>query len=506
MAAIPETEPGPVFVSLPTAFVIRNLALGSCLRRVLAERPVVAAVHPYAIAELERIFADLPLQCLPFHEPPASNGRDWQLLVHYLQEGSKGTSGVRASSRVYSPETSRAEQLGFLSIPGLLRVLGRGLSRFGLLPAIEELYLRRVRTWEVTETWRQILRRHRPAVVVTSVLSLANRGASKDLPLVVAARELGIPCATVMQSWDNLTCKTATLPPFLERYWAWSEPMKEQLRRHYPHVPEERVVAVGSPQFDFHRRPEMVEPRQTFAERWGLDPERPWVVIGTGSESLLPSEPAVVLDLVERLARSQPQPNPQPQPNAPPRPQVLIRLHPKDFGRRWKALRPRLDALGAVIQDTSGAFHMAEGQVVTPEDFYRQQVTTLHHAAVVLCSSSTLTVDAALLDRPVICLAYDAEADPRFPEGRARAFSEASHYAPLVATGGVTVCHRADAVLEAVGRFLRDPSLGCPERRDLVAQVTCTPDGGAGERLAAEILELAAERGSHRRCQTVRLT
>jgi ADP-heptose:LPS heptosyltransferase len=287
----------------------------------------------------------------------------------------------------------------------------------------------------------------------------------------------------VVQSWDNLTCKTATLPPWLDRYWTWSEPMTQQLRSLYPHLPPDRLVTVGSPQFDFHRRPEIVESREVFAETWGLDPNRPWVVIGTGTEKLLPTEPRTVLELSERLAEVLPEA------------QVLVRWHPKDHGGRWEELAPRFGRLGAVLQSTSPVFHMDLGAVVTPEDFYRQQITTLHHAAVVICSSSTLTVDAALLDRPVICLAYDSEEDPRFPEGRARTFSEASHYAPLVATGGVTVCHDADAVLDAVDRFIRDPSLGRQERRDLVAQVTCTPDGGAGEKLASEILELAARQG-----------
>ena len=122
-------ENAPIFFSLPTAFVIRNLALGSCLRRVLQTRPVVAAVHPYAVDELKRLFADQPLQLVGHRGPPPSNGRDWQRLDHYLQEGSKNTSGIRLSSRVYRPSRSRWAEL----LPGIARGLGWGLSRLGAL-------------------------------------------------------------------------------------------------------------------------------------------------------------------------------------------------------------------------------------------------------------------------------------------------------------------------------------------------------------------------------------
>ena len=101
--------------------------------------------------------------------------------------------------------------------------------------------------------------------------------------------------------------------------------------------------------------------------------------------------------------------------------------------------RPRLEKLGAVLQVTAPTTHMDEGGSGPLKEFFRDQVNCLYHAAVVLNTASTLTVDASILDRPVICFAYDAVPDEKFPEGRALAYSQSTHYSPLVATDGVKV-------------------------------------------------------------------
>ena len=52
---------------------------------------------------------------------------------------------------------------------------------------------------------------------------------------VLAARDLGIPTATLIFSWDNLTSKGRIVAPF-DHYLVWSELMRSELLRFYPDV------------------------------------------------------------------------------------------------------------------------------------------------------------------------------------------------------------------------------------------------------------------------------
>lgn len=466
-----------------TGFVIRNLLLGTFADAILARRPLVVAVPDPADARLLAALHGKAIRLVAFPrgvETVPAGGlaklSRWHTYMYRFKEAEKATQSVRMQTRLYEERHSWAGS----ALTRTLVATGRVLKRARLLGPVEDRYLRAVAAWPVTEEWRALLRRERPAAVVSSTLTLCtNRRPSLDLPPVVAARELGLPVGTLVQSWDNLSSKTAVLPPWLDRYWTWSETMSEELLDLNPRVRPERVRVVGSPQFDFHRRPELVEPRQTYLPGLGLDPRRPYVLYGAVTAKLQPCEPDTVVRLARRLRAEMPDV------------QLLVRLHPKDDGARWEPVRGDLALLGVMFQHAAPPVHMDLGGFVPPRDFYRDQVSTLAHAAVVLNIASTLTVDAAIMDRPVVCLGYDSVADPAWPEGRAWALSRSTHFGRLVATGGVALAETEDECLAMIRAYLADPALHAEGRRSIVASVTEAVDGGAGHRLAEEVLAVA---------------
>ncbi|HEV8320716.1 MAG TPA: hypothetical protein VG389_03825 [Myxococcota bacterium] len=58
---------------------------------------------------------------------------------------------------------------------------------------------------------------------------------------------------------------------------AWGERFRELLQAHG--VPDERIRVVGHPRFDLYRRPELLLGRADLAARYGLDPDRPWLLV-----------------------------------------------------------------------------------------------------------------------------------------------------------------------------------------------------------------------------------
>lgn len=477
-----ESDEGPILLLAWSGFIIRNLLLGTFVDAVIGRRRLVVAVQNPRDERLREVVAGKPIELIDFPQKLWTGRRPlqrlllWQTYMYHFKQAEKGTKAIEIQARLYDSQRSRLRTAFNRS----LTRTGRLIKHLGLMGWVENRYLASIARWPVTVKWSEILERHRPAAVLSSMLTLTTQDwVSCDLPVVLAARARGIPCGTLVQSWDNLSSKTSVLPPWLDRYWTWSPAMSEELLTLNPRVSAERVRIVGSPQFDFHSRPDLVEPRERYLGRLGLDPARPVIVIGTGTAVRMPQEPATVVRLIRALEA------------ALPKCQALVRLHPKDDGSRWAALRPKLLTLGAVIQETAPPVHMDEGGFVPPREFYRDQVNCLVHAAVVLNTSSTLTVDSAILDRPVVCLAYDLAPDPLFPEGRAWAYAKSTHYARLVETGGVAVVRSEEECVRAIRNYLEEPDRDREGRRRIVNVVTSDSDGGAGERLAAEVLALA---------------
>ena len=88
-----------------------------------------------------------------------------------------------------------------------------------------------------------------------------------------SARALGIPAATLVASWDNLTNK-GLLKWQPEQVFVWNElQRREAIELHG--MPPDRVTATGAGLFDtwFDRRPS--GPRDDFVRAIGLDPARP---------------------------------------------------------------------------------------------------------------------------------------------------------------------------------------------------------------------------------------
>lgn len=476
-------EQSPIFLLARTGWIIRDILLGEFTPTVTAERPLVVAVPEQSRAKLDALAQEPSITLVDYpYVPyvPPHNFREhtltWNHIMARVQQGHKDTASMRLTAGVTDWDKSRRHRAIFNMLVGA----GRVIKALNLSEWIEGRYLDHVAAQPITQRWRDLFAAQRPAAVISTLLTLTLiQEPSADLPAVVAAHSMGIPVGTLIQSWDNLSSKPTVLPSWVDAYWTWSPFMSAELRRFYPRISVEHITTVGSPHFDFHRLSDMIEPREQFMARWQLDPAKPYVLIGTSTNHVQPDAPQVTIELV-RLIRQQ-------HPDL----QILLRWHPKETSDRWQPFVDELRDHGVRLQDTRPDIHMDSGGFVPPRDFHRDQVNTIYHSAVVVQMTSTLTVDAAILDRPVISIGYDALPDRRFTVGNALTFTTSTHYNYLVETGGVTVAWTPQACLDAIQAYLADPTLHAAGRQHIVEIVTGDLLGEAGKNLAAAALKLA---------------
>ena len=104
---------------------------------------------------------------------------------------------------------------------------------------------------------------------------------ARRLPNLVAKR-MGIKTAAFVFSWDNLTSRSRIFVPY-DFYLMWNEQMKAQLLAQYPFLQAEQVLVTGTPQFDFHFKPELRLSRDELCQRIGLEPRRPLHTLYNGN-------------------------------------------------------------------------------------------------------------------------------------------------------------------------------------------------------------------------------
>jgi hypothetical protein len=472
----------PILLLASTGFIIRNLLLGKFSEQILsAGKKLVVAVPDPDDPKLSLMFTGKKVEFIkyPVRYIRARNELHSYTLLHtYLyafKEVVKDTRSLAIQTKLYGKSRSILTRV----MDAVLHTAGRAMKVTGVYPSFERYYLKKFERLSFTAEWENIIRAVDPSVVFTTMLSHSHKYTpSNDLYPYLAARKLKIPTVTLVQSWDNLSSKVSIIPGDLTWYYTWSTYMTTELLKYFPEVPVNKVEVVGSPQFDYHNDSALLLSREGFLKAFGLDPTRPYLLAGTGTERGMPDEPEKVILLAERLQKELPEM------------QVLIRLHPKDHGKRWKALDDRIKKLGLVIQYTAPDKHMDEGGFLPPKEFYRDQVNAIYHSAVVINSSSTLTIDAAILNKPVICFAYDLAPDPKFPEGRSLAYSRSNHYSGIVDTGGVWVVRSEDECVKAIRDYLHNPQLDADGRKKIEKLVTENCDGHAGVRLANSVMQI----------------
>jgi hypothetical protein len=265
------------------------------------------------------------------------------------------------------------------------------------------------------------------------------------------------------------------LLPEYDHYMVWNQVMRDQLLRFYPRVDHSRVTVSGTPQFDFHRRPDFLWSRQRTLQRLGLDEQARYFIYGASHQSLTPAEPELVTGILQKMRADE----------------VLrdywlvIRLHPLEDWQRWDSVRQGFERV--ILSPAWDTPPDPDGWTLAKPEDQARLVSSLAHAEACLNVASTITLDTAILDRPAIGIEFSGEPDS--PREILYEEYEAEHYRPLVESGGFRLAHSWTELVALMRQAIEEPERDRDNRVRMVARECGNVDGKAGERVAATLLE-----------------
>jgi hypothetical protein len=329
------------------------------------------------------------------------------------------------------------------------------------------------RVFRTSDEYLKLMKKLKPALVF-NCSHVHSRVATQA---VQAAQWLGIPTATFIFSWDNLTSQGRILLPY-DYFLVWNKQLKRQLLEMYEWVREEQVFVTGTPQFDFHFRPEFYQSREEFCLEIGANPSRPIVLYSTGMANHMPGEPEIVEELADFLKEIAPQDAPQ----------LLVRVYPKDLTGRFDELKQRRkDILFPRIA--------WEESWLTPkiEDSYAL-VNTLRHSAFGINVASTISLELCMFDKPALNVGYNPPSVDE-KELSYATYYNFDHYRPLVESGAVEVAWNRAQMRELMREAILHPQQNSEKRQAFIKRMFGdTLDGKSAGRVAEVLLEIASKR------------
>ena len=454
-----------VFVSVPHGAAAGNILRTGLVSRLLAAQSDCEVVLLSPLVNDEAFVREcrhprVRVVDLPSHQPAGLEARLMALIqASYIDSRATESVAIRRQEAIAN-KTIRWIRAKRLLASALAPSIVRKPTRYELIdrlvshPQAEALF-----------------DRYRPALLVTSSPGLI----FSEIPLLRTAVRRRVRTVAVDPSWDNFTNKLLPVRR-VDRLIVWNTLMQQQAVDLHGYEPEDIRIA-GAPQWDLYFRDGTFVAREAFFRRIGADPARKLVALTTTPRALYAHHDHVLRVLIEALASRAWRHDAQ----------LLVRLHPRDD----------LDAYAAV----NGTPHVIIEKPFRPTvragdglaidftvDNQLHLANTMRHSDIVVNVASTLAVEAAIVDTPVVNIAFDGEQRLEWARS-ARRYYRFTHYVNVTRHGAVRVAETPAQLVEAIGRYLDEPSLDREGRRRVALEQCEFLDGRAAERVAGFVVD-----------------
>lgn len=342
--------------------------------------------------------------------------------------------------------------------------------------------------WAAPAIHDDVFREFRPDVLVVTTLGYLDY----DNYLMREARRHGARIVSVILSWDNPSSKGVG-GAWADHVITWTDVMKKEIVEYHDYPPA-RVSVGGVAHFDDYARPERLLSRDEFLREFDLDPDRRTIFFAAKTPSHYPWNPEIIEIIAQAIEAGRFS-----------RPcQIVARLHPAQFVKKHAVI-----GAGHAVQDLNQEayaqlreryrhlrFSVPKIRVGQAFDIDNRERTILAsllaHGDVVVNFLSTVNLEAAIFDRPIVNVGFNGGPSPTNNPRHDLSIDEAQvHNRRVLATGAIRLVRNPEELLAAIEAYLVDPSQDRDARRRLVANECGGHLGTAGMRIAREILAQA---------------
>ncbi len=309
--------------------------------------------------------------------------------------------------------------------------------------------------------------RHQPSLVF-----LANLFDPVEISMLREAKRRGVRSVGFINSWDKIASKgfLRLLPDVVI---APNEMVKKEAI-HYDTVPAEIIFVSGVPQYDAYWNTDGLLSRDEFFRKIGIDPKKKLIVFGPMGKTLSNSDWDMI-DTMHAVLRAHI-----------PEAELLVRFQPNDFAGDESEFKKRPWLHVEVPGIRFGTGRGMDWDMTAAELLHLKN--TLFHCSLVISYASSISIDAAIFEKPVINIGFEIRQGDPAQKQPTRRYGTV-HYKKALATGGIRLVKNEGDLIMWIKKYLTHPELDAEGRAHLVQEQCVFTDGNAGQRIANVLLE-----------------
>lgn len=299
------------------------------------------------------------------------------------------------------------------------------------------------------------------------------------LPLLSAAQAQRIPTVLLYHTWKDVVVLGRVNFPFA-RYGVWNESMRGELLRQNPWIDPRSVRLTGCAHFQCVGRQDLLLPEPEFRAALGATGDSRLVVFPASAPLMVPEEERYIRLLkstLKSLALGREL-------------QIVVRINPMDGdGRLAEVLRT--DAPEVIVSKPDWRWDKKRNWCFQRRSDQVLYNSLLHYASVCVGMPSTVTVECAVADVPVINIGFDLPGPAPQPGG-VRKFWDADFYSLVRKTKAAALGATPEDLLSHIGSALCDRGYLAEGRGSLInEQLGVSPQRSVDA--ALDLLASAAE-------------
>lgn len=285
-----------------------------------------------------------------------------------------------------------------------------------------------------------------------------------------------VPTVHMVLSWDHLSSKTLLTRKY-DSIFVWNHLTKSEILQTYPSYKEEQIKIVGAPQFDiYHKKPNLSY------SQWcninGLDPNRRTILFTTAPNVRHEQQHIIIEQLLEKIIEGKVLPKDL---------QTFIKCHPFDTTREYDSF---LRKYPVAIYRPSDQVNDPQTNWVPSQDEISIARDCLYFCDININIFSTVTLEAAFLNKPIIHIAFDPfPVKNRIP---CKEYYNFTHFKRIVNMDASILVYSYDELFEAINKFLQNPNLKSEGRKKISETFFGTRRSSASDRVVEELVNLGS--------------
>jgi hypothetical protein len=326
--------------------------------------------------------------------------------------------------------------------------------RFFLIPLFDYIEERLL----PTSSYKKFIQTYRPDAII-----LGTASEPQDLVWLALSRIYKIPAFVVDMPWSYFDTRFSSVPR-KAYYLCWSEKTRNKFLDLYP-TDSALLYTTGSQRYDFYVRHFPKQTREEFLRSISVDPAKKLITYFASSDVWHSHQVDVTELILEKIQQGE----------LPSDTHVLIRLGWKqEVSGEFKKLSEQYKNL---------SFLRAED---TPNQDYPAHL--VYYSVVSLTDSSSLALDAAVLDKPMIFTGLTGLSYAHPDEIGIKQIYAYEFIQEALETGGVRVAYEPHEFISLIAQYIKDPTKDADGRKRLVERYLGSVDGYSGKRMAEIIV------------------